>query len=85
MKHLVDLTGDCQTTVYDAARRLLSEGANPADTVEARRGGVASMSGKIGELAKWTVVFAAAGMRLKPFLGCPTARVTAEMEICDGR
>ncbi len=32
--HRVDLTGDYETTVYDVARRLLAEGADPGDRVE---------------------------------------------------
>src|SRR5262245_10353639 len=55
MKHCVDLTGDYKTTIYAAARRLLACGANPADTIETWRGGKLSMSGVIGECAKWTV------------------------------
>jgi hypothetical protein len=59
--HKVDLTGDYETTVYDAARRLLAEGADPGDTVETRRNGILSISGVIGELAKWKVEFRASG------------------------
>jgi hypothetical protein len=71
--HRIDLTGDYDTTIYDAARRLLAEGAVPADTIEIARGGVLSMTGKIGECAKWQVVFRASGPRLAPHQGCLSA------------
>jgi hypothetical protein len=45
MIHKVDLTGDYETNVYDAARRLLAAGADPVDTVETYRGGKPSMTG----------------------------------------
>jgi hypothetical protein len=77
-RYRVDLTGDYETTVYDAARRLLAEGADPADTIETRRGGVLSMTGKIGECAKWTVEFRSTGPCLVPRRGVGTARVTAK-------
>jgi hypothetical protein len=64
MTHKADLTGDYETTIYDVARRLLAEGADPGDTVETWRSGVLSMSGGIGELAKRQVAFASAGPRL---------------------
>jgi hypothetical protein len=69
-KHRVDLTGDYETTVYDVARRLLAEGVDPGDTVETWRDGKLSMSGVIGELAKWQAVFAATGPRLVRHKGC---------------
>jgi hypothetical protein len=53
MIHKVDLTGDYETNVYDAARRLLAAGADPVDTVETYRGGKPSMTAVIGEAAKW--------------------------------
>jgi hypothetical protein len=64
---VVDLSGDYETTIYDAARRLIAAGTDPSHTVETRRDGYLSMSGKIGELAKWTVEFRAAGPRLVPY------------------
>ena len=64
MIHKVDLTGDYETTIYDVARRLLAEGADPGDRVETRRHGIQSMSGVVGKLAKWQVVFATPGPRL---------------------
>jgi hypothetical protein len=51
----IDLTGDYQITIYEAARRLLADGAEPAETIETYRNGVLSMSGLIGVLSKWTV------------------------------
>jgi hypothetical protein len=57
----VDLTGDYQTTIYDTASRLLADGADPGVTVESYRDGKLSMSGVIGERAKWQVVFRARG------------------------
>jgi hypothetical protein len=51
----IGLTGDYSATIYGAARRLLADGADPADTIETWRNGKRSMSGRIGELAKWTV------------------------------
>jgi hypothetical protein len=74
--HRVDLTGDYETTVYDAARRRLEEGADLADTVETWQGGKLSMSGVIGILAKWQVVFASTGPRLVRHKGCILARLT---------
>jgi hypothetical protein len=62
--HRVNLTG-YETTVHDAARRLLAGGADPCDTVETWRMGKLSMS-----LAKWQVVFATAGPRLVRHKGC---------------
>jgi hypothetical protein len=77
MTHKADLTGDYETTIYDVARRLLAEGADLADTVETWRGGKLSMSGKVGELAKWQVVFASTGPRLVRHKGCILARPAA--------
>lgn len=54
--HCLDLTGDYRTTIYGEARRLLAEGANPADSIETRRNGKLSMSGTVGQCAKWEVV-----------------------------
>jgi hypothetical protein len=65
--HRVDLSGDYETTVYDAARRLLSEGANPSDMVETWRCGILSMTGVIGKLAKWRVSFHASGPCLERY------------------
>jgi ISXO2-like transposase domain len=51
--HRADLTGDYEATVYDAARRLLAEGASPADMVTTHRNGVPSMSrGVVGTFHK---------------------------------
>ena len=74
----VDLTGDYETTVYDAARRLLAEGADPGDTVETWRAGKLSMSGVIGGVAKWQAVFAATGPRLVRHKGCISALPAAK-------
>jgi hypothetical protein len=76
--HRVDLTGDYETTVYDAARRLLAEGADLADTVETWRDSKLSMSGVIGVLAKRQVVFASTGARLVRHKDCISARLAAE-------
>jgi hypothetical protein len=76
--HKVNLTGDYETTVYDAARRLLAAGADPCDRVETRRHGILSMSGVIGELAKLQVVFAATGPRLVRHKGCILAPLAAK-------
>jgi hypothetical protein len=76
--HKVDLTGDYETTVYDAARRLLAECADPGDRVETRRNGILSMSGVIGELAKLQVVFAATGPRLVRYKGCISGSLAAK-------
>jgi hypothetical protein len=61
MIHKCDLTGDYETTIYDAARQLLAAGADPRDRVETRRHGILSMSGIVGECAKWRVAFPASG------------------------
>jgi hypothetical protein len=112
--HRVDLTGDYETTIYDAARRLLAGSASDVrgensppkkppqgdgdfsrgenspgddDTIETWRGGVLSMTGKIGECAKWTVEFRSTGPCLVPHRGVGTARLAAEMAgpPCPGR
>jgi hypothetical protein len=75
---LVDLSGDYQTTIYDAARRLLAAGADPSHTLETRRAGHLSKSGKIGELAKWRVVFASTGPRLERYKDRPPAPPAAK-------
>ena len=62
------------------ARRLLAEGADPGDTVETWRSGVLSMSGVIGELAKWQAAFATRGphlMRHKTYISGSLAAETA--------
>jgi hypothetical protein len=74
----VDLSDDYETTVYDAARRLLAAGADPADTVETVRGGVLSMSGVIGKLARWQVEFRASGPCLTRYRSVGTACVAAK-------
>jgi hypothetical protein len=61
MIHRLDLTGDYDTTIYDAARRLLAEGASPHDQVETYRNGMISMGANIGWAAKWRVDFRASG------------------------
>jgi hypothetical protein len=52
---MVDLTGDYRTNILSAARRLLSEGANPSGAVEVWRDGKLSISGDIGQCSKWSV------------------------------
>jgi hypothetical protein len=55
-KHVVDLTGDYETSIFTAARRLLAEGAAPADEIETQRDGIPCMRGSnIGKCAKLTV------------------------------
>jgi hypothetical protein len=79
--HRVDLTDDYDTTIYDVARRLLAEGADTGDRVETRRNGVFSMSGIVGELAKWQVVFRGSGpclVRYAASTSGPPAPETAE-------
>lgn len=76
--HRVDLTGDYETTIYDAARRLIAEGVNPRDEVQTFRDGVISMCGHIGWLAKWRVVFADDGPCLKRYCAPTLARLAAE-------
>jgi hypothetical protein len=78
--HKVDLTGDYETTIYDVARRLLVEGADPGDRVETRRSGVFNMSGKVGELAKLQVVFASSGPRLVRYKGCISGALTGKSD-----
>jgi hypothetical protein len=78
MIHKIDLTGDYETTIYDVARRLLAESADPGARVETRRSGVFSMSGIIGDLAQWQVAFAAAGPRLARQRGCISGSLTAK-------
>jgi hypothetical protein len=69
--HRADLAGDYGATIYDVARQLLADGADPDDMVATWRGGVLSMSGIIGELAKWTVRDSPGGtfrlVRYEPF------------------
>jgi hypothetical protein len=77
----VDLTGDYETTVYDAARRLLVGGADPAGTVETWRDGKLSMSGVIGELAKWRVAFRGSGPCLVPYAASTLAVLAAETAV----
>jgi hypothetical protein len=80
MLHTVDLTGDCRTTGYTAARRLLAEGADPADTIETYRGGKLSMSGIIGKFAALTVAENDHGnptLQLRPYKPFPTVRLAA--------
>lgn len=50
-----------------AARRLLAEGANPSDRLETWRNGKLSMSGTVGECAKWEVVDDG-GLRLRKYV-----------------
>jgi hypothetical protein len=85
--HKLDLTGDYETTVYDAARRLLAAGADlvvavkntaTVDTVETWRDGKLSMSGKIGELAKWQVEFRASGPCLTRYRAVVRAPLTGK-------
>jgi hypothetical protein len=64
-----------------APTRSLAEGADLADTVETWRGGKLSMSGKVGELAKWQVVFASTGPRLVRHKGCILGRLAAETDV----
>jgi hypothetical protein len=78
-KRRVDHTGDYETTVYDAARRLLAEGADPGDTVETWRDGKLSMSGGvIGELTKWQAAFASTGPRLGRHKTCISSSLAAK-------
>lgn len=84
----VDLTGDYETTIYDVARQLLAEGADPIDEVWTYRTdkwtgkSVISMKANIGWAAKWTVVDdkrrGLAIRRWKPFPDAPVASRTAE-------
>jgi hypothetical protein len=75
MIHHRSLTGDYDTTIYTVARRLLADGVDPADYVAVCRGGVLSMSGNIGELAKWMVSESkAGGMRLVRWVPPPSCK-----------
>jgi hypothetical protein len=76
--HKVDLTGDYETTIYDAARRLLAGGTDPGDLIETWRNGTLSMSGVIGELAKWQVEFRASGPCLTRHRAIVRARPAAK-------
>ena len=76
--HRIDLSGDYRTTVCDVARRLLAGGADPGDTVETWRNGKLSMSGVIGEAAKWTVGSGPYGLRLVRHAASVTGRWAAE-------
>jgi hypothetical protein len=49
------LTGDYETSIYAAARKLLAAGADPQDEIETQRAGVPSMRGNVGQCAKLTV------------------------------
>lgn len=80
--HRIDLTGDYLTTINDLARRLLAEGANPADTVETWRSGKLTMAGQVGELAKWRFVFGSSGPRLTPYVS-PTSAAPADKSPSD--
>jgi hypothetical protein len=75
---VVDLTGDRGTTIYDAARWLVAAGTDPSHTLETRRGGYLSMSGKLCELVDWTVKFRASGPYLVPYQGRPPAPLAAK-------
>lgn len=75
---VVDLTGDYDTTIYDAARRAIASGCDPSHLIEIRRDGKLSMSGVIGELAKWQVKFRASGPCLVRYQGSPAAPLAAE-------
>jgi hypothetical protein len=78
MSIVVDLSGDYGTTIYDVARRLLEEGADSHDTVETRRGSILSMSGVIGELAKWTIEERRkGGLRLAPWKPFPRSTIAS--------
>jgi hypothetical protein len=74
-----DLTGDYRTTIYDRSRHLLAHGADPADIIEAWRDGRLSMTGKVGEFAKWAVAFKASGPCLVPYGGSLSAPLAGEM------
>jgi hypothetical protein len=52
------LVGASRTPFCDAARVLVAEGCDPAETVQMCRevGGTIALSGKLGEVAKLTVV-----------------------------
>jgi hypothetical protein len=65
--HQVDLTGDYRTNIYVAARRLLANGADPADEIETRRHGKLSMSGTVGVLAGLEVVDDHGRLRLRRY------------------
>jgi hypothetical protein len=85
MKHRIDLTGDYETTIYAVARRLLDRGAAADDTVETWRDGKLSMSGVIGELARWTVAERKSGglrlVRYVPFPRDAVARVAGKSDV----
>ena len=76
MMHEVDLTGDYRTTVYSAARRLLADGVDHADPIATYRDGKLSMSGTIGDLAKWAVSEPdKGGIHLSRYKAFPSAAV----------
>jgi hypothetical protein len=54
MLHMVDLTGDYNTTIYQAARKL-ADSAGLEDIIETHRNGKLSMRGIVGKAAKATV------------------------------
>jgi hypothetical protein len=65
MSYLGEPIGASDSPIYSAARWLLANGhASPDDTVATYRGKTLCMSGKAGELAKWTVEENARGLRL---------------------
>jgi hypothetical protein len=55
MKIIVELDGNYRWNIYQAARKLIAQGASEGDTVETWRGGKLSMSGNVGKLAKLVV------------------------------
>jgi hypothetical protein len=66
-----EVIGQSDQPIYEAARWLLGQGiASPGDEIATYRGEVLSMSGSVGELARWAVEErkkGRAGMRLIPW------------------
>jgi hypothetical protein len=74
-KHVVDLTGDFETSIYEAARKLIAEGADPEDEIETQRDGAPCMRGNIGRCAKLAVRDSPRrGLEIVPYKPFPALR-----------
>jgi hypothetical protein len=80
--------GASNSPIFAAARRLLANNAAwPDDTVATYRGEALCMSGKAGELAKWTVKERDKGrLSLEPWCAFPgTAQIPSSPPSAEGR